>query len=103
MAWETGFNPRSSHTRLKKWYLIPPCLTLGIIRYVLRVKRSNPRKGVVLSSHLGVVAIEKEAFKAPSTKGRQLYFIYIQLLTIQSGRLGSQVLEETPVLEKKNI
>ena len=32
--------------RLKKWYLISPCLTLGIIRYILRVKWCNPRKGV---------------------------------------------------------
>ena len=30
----------------KKWYLIPPCLTLSIIRYVSRVKWSNPGKGV---------------------------------------------------------
>ena len=28
-----GFNPRSSHTKdSKKWYLMPPCLTLSIIR-----------------------------------------------------------------------
>ena len=32
-----------------KWYLIPPCLTLGNIRYVSRVKWSNPGKGVVSS------------------------------------------------------
>ena len=30
----------------KKWYLIPPCLTLSIIRFVSRVKWSNPEKGV---------------------------------------------------------
>ena len=29
----------------QKWYLIPPCLTLSIIRYVSRVKWSNTRKG----------------------------------------------------------
>ena len=29
--------PRLSHTKdLKKWYLIPPCLTLTIVRYVSR-------------------------------------------------------------------
>ena len=28
-----GFNPRSRHTKdSKKWYLIPPCLALSIIR-----------------------------------------------------------------------
>ena len=31
---------------LKKWDLIPPCLTLSIIRYISRVKWSNPGKGV---------------------------------------------------------
>ena len=35
--------------RLKKWYLMPPCLTLNIIRYGSRVKWSNPEKGVALS------------------------------------------------------
>ena len=34
------------YQRLKKWYLIPPCLTLTIIRYGSSVKRSNPEKGV---------------------------------------------------------
>ena len=33
----------------KKWYLMPPCLTLSIIRYESRVKWGNPGKGVVLS------------------------------------------------------
>ena len=31
------------------WYLIPPCLTLSIIRYGSRVKWSNPRNGVAPS------------------------------------------------------
>ena len=45
-----GFNSRSSHTKdFKKWYLIPPWLTLSIIRYVLRVKWSNPGKRVASS------------------------------------------------------
>ena len=41
---------RDIQKTFKKWYLIPPCLTLSIIRYVSRVKRSNPRKGVAPSS-----------------------------------------------------
>ena len=48
IARETGVqSPVESDQRLKKWYLISPCLTLNIIRYVPRVKWSNPRKGVV--------------------------------------------------------
>ena len=38
-----------TYQRLKKWYLMPPCLTLSNIRYVSRVKWSNPGKGVAHS------------------------------------------------------
>ena len=38
-----------SYQRLKKWYLMPPCLTLSIIRYGSRVKWSNPGKGIAPS------------------------------------------------------
>ena len=34
------------YTSIKKWYLMPPCLTLSIIRYGSRVKWSNPGKRV---------------------------------------------------------
>ena len=34
---------------LKKWNLIPPCLTFSIIRYGSRVKWSNPGNGVAPS------------------------------------------------------
>ena len=57
----------TSYQRLLKWHLIPPCLTLSNIRYVSRVKWSNPGKGVAPPLHLGVVAIEKGAFWSPST------------------------------------
>ena len=48
---ETGIQSQvQSYQRLKKkWYLISPCLTLSIIRYVSRVKWSNPGKGVAPS------------------------------------------------------
>ena len=40
----------ASYQKLKKkqWYLIHLCLTLRIIRYVSRIKWSNPEKGVAL-------------------------------------------------------
>ena len=48
MTQETGVQSQvKSYQRLKKWYLILPCLTLSIIRYGSRVKWSNPEKGVV--------------------------------------------------------
>ena len=56
-----------SYQRLKRCYLIPPCLTLSIMRYVSMVKWSNPGKEVALPLHVGVVAIEKGAFGSPST------------------------------------
>ena len=36
-----------SYQRHKKWYLIPPCLTLNTKRYISRAKWSNPGKGAV--------------------------------------------------------
>ena len=38
-----------SYQRLKKWYLIAPCLTLSIIKSIWRLKWSNPGNGVVPS------------------------------------------------------
>ena len=64
-----GFNPRSSRAKdFKKWCLISPSLTLRIIRYVSRVKWSNPKKGVV--------AIEKGAFGSPSTTVANFTFLF---------------------------
>ena len=49
-ARETGVQFQvESYQRLKKWYLIPPCLILSIIRYGWRVKWSNPGKGAASS------------------------------------------------------
>ena len=57
---------------------MPPCLTLSIISYASRVKWSNPVKGVVPSLHLGVVAIEKGAFRSPSTMVSNLLLLYLK-------------------------
>ena len=47
MIWETWVQSQvTSYQRLKTWYLIPPCLTIINIRYVSRVKWSNPGKEV---------------------------------------------------------
>ena len=67
-----------SYQRLKKkWYLMPPCLALSIIRYRSRVKWSNPGNGVVPSLHLSVVAIEKGAFGSSLTKVANFTFLLI--------------------------
>ena len=68
MARETWVQSQvESYQRLKKLYLILPCLTLSIIRYRSRVKWNNPGKGVAPSLHLCVVAIKKGAFGLSST------------------------------------
>ena len=47
MAQQTGFQSQiESYQRLKKLFLMPPCLTLCIIRYESRANWSNPGKGV---------------------------------------------------------
>ena len=44
------FNPRSSHTKCsKKWLLTPLCLTLSLKTYGSMIKWSNPRKRIVPS------------------------------------------------------
>ena len=60
----------ASYQRFLKWYLTPPCLTLSDIRYVSRVKWSNPGKEVVPSP----TPIEKGAFWSPSTTVASLIF-----------------------------
>ena len=50
MARETWVQSQvESYQRLKKWYFMPPCLTLSIIRYGSRVKWIHPGKGVAPS------------------------------------------------------
>ena len=45
MACETRIQSQvKSYQRFKKWYLIPRCLTLRIIRYIPRVKWSNSKE-----------------------------------------------------------
>ena len=68
MTRETGIQFQVElYQRLKKWYLILPCLIPSIIRDESRVKWVNPGKGIPPTIYLGIVAIEKGAFGSPST------------------------------------
>ena len=72
-----GFNPRWSHTKdFKKWYLMPPCLTLSIIRYGSSVKWSNPGKGVALFPTPWCSSYWKGNLPVSLDYRRQLYFYY---------------------------
>ena len=65
-----------SYQRLKKWYLIHPLVTLSIIRYVSRVKWSNPGKGVAPSPTLWCSSYRKGSLRVTLDYGHQLYFTY---------------------------
>ena len=74
MVWETGGQSLvMSYQGLKKWYLIPSCLTL---RYVSRVKWSNPGKGLAPSPTLQSSSYWKGSLRVAIDYSRQLV-IYI--------------------------
>ena len=75
MAGRPGFNPRSSHTKDTKWYVMPSCLTLSIIRYRSRVKWSNLGKGVAPSSTPWCSSYRKGSLRVTLYYGRQLYLL----------------------------
>ena len=76
MARETWVQSQvESYQRLKKWYLIPPCLTLSIIRYGSRVKWSNPGKGVAPSPTSWCSSYRKGSLRVTLNCGRQLYLL----------------------------
>ena len=78
MGQETGVQSQvESYRRLQKWYLIPPCLTLRIIRYVSRVKWNNPGKGVAPSPSPWCSSYWKGRFWVALDYGDQLYFTYM--------------------------
>ena len=76
MAWETWVQSQvKSHQRLRKWYLMPPCLTLSIVRYGSRVKWSNPGKGVAPSPTPWCISYRKGSLRVTHDYGRQLYLL----------------------------
>ena len=101
MARETRVQSKvASYQRVKNWYLIPPCLTLSIIRYVSRVKWRNPENGVALHLHLGVVAIEKGAFGSPLTLVANFTYLkkkvsIVRKIMLYEFELGYNVTEST--------
>ena len=68
----------ASYQRLLKWHLIPPCLTLGNIRYVSRVKRSNPGKREATSPSPWCSSYWKGSLLVALDYSRQLYFLIIR-------------------------
>ena len=75
-----GFNPRSSHTKdSKRWYLMPPCLTLSIIRYGSRVKWGNPGKRVAPFPKTRCSRYWKKSLRVPLDHSHQVYLLIYDL------------------------
>ena len=80
MSWEAWVQSQvESYQRLKKWYLMPPCLILSIIRYGSRVKWSNPGKGVVPSPTPWCSSYQKGSLWVTLDYGHQLYFFTLYI------------------------
>ena len=76
MARETWVQSQvESYQRLKNCYLMPPFLTLSIIRYGSRVNSSNPGKGVAPSLTPWCSSYRKGSPRVTLDYGRQLYFM----------------------------
>ena len=80
MARETWVQSQvESYQRLKKWYLMPPCLTLSIIRYGSRVRVEQSREGVAPSPTYWCSSYRKGSLQVTLDYGRQL-ILHILLL-----------------------
>ena len=65
------------YQRLKKWYLMLPCLTLSIIRYVSMVKWGDLGKGVAPSPTPRCSSYWKGSFRVALDYRGQLYLLYL--------------------------
>ena len=78
MARETWVQSQvESYQRLKKWYLMPPCLTLSINRHGSRVKWRNPGKRVAPFLTPWCSSYRKGNLQVTLDYGRQLYFLQL--------------------------
>ena len=68
---------RGSISKTQKWYLMRPCLTLSIIRYVLKLKWSNPGEGIASSSTPRCSSYWKRSLWVTLDWSRQLFFTCI--------------------------
>ena len=78
-----GSTPGRVIPRTLKLYLLPPCLTLIIIRYASRVKWSNPGKGVARSSTSRCSSYWKGSLRVALDYNRQLYLLFVDNLHIK--------------------
>ena len=77
---DLGSIPDRVIPKTKKWYLMPPCLTLSIIRYRSRVKWSNPGKEAASSPTLWCSSYRKRSLWITLDYGHQLYLLLIKFI-----------------------
>ena len=76
--------------KTQKWYLIPPCLTLSNIKYISRVKWSNPGKGVALSTTPRCSSYWKRSLLVTLDYGCQLYY-YMYVIYVLKRKLEKEI------------
>ena len=73
---DLGSIPGRVISKTQKCYLMPPCLTLSIIRYGSRVKWNNAGKGVAPSPTPWCRSYRKGSLWVTHNYRRQLYLLY---------------------------
>ena len=96
MAQETWVQSQVESYQRQKWYLIPPCLTLSNIRYLSRVKWSNPRKGVAPFPTPWCSSYWKGSLLVALDYGCQLYFLCLWFIGIYFIMLSLMVSSQYP-------
>ena len=90
--------------KTQKWYLMPPCLTLSIVKYVSRVKWSNPGKGVTPSPTPWCSSYRKGSLRVTLDYGRQLLIpdigLAVRVFANHPGDLGSILGRVIPKTQK---
>ena len=93
--------------KTQKWYLIPPCLTLSIIRYGSRVKWSNPGKWVAPSPTPWCNSYQKGSLLVTLDYSRQLYFYLLSLynwnILSQKSLINSSVKGQYAILHTSDL
>ena len=80
-----------SYQSLKKWYLMPPCLTLSNIRYGSRLNWSNPEKGVANFPTPQCSSYWKGSLRVTLDYGHQLSLLFLSPYETPVTRLKKSV------------
>ena len=84
MARETWVQSQvESYQRLKKWYLMPPCLTLSIIKVRIKGKVEQSReRSRAHPLYLGVVSYRKGSLRVPLDYINYYHYYYFFIVFI---------------------